>query len=74
MRLTIDIPGELLRKAMKFSGATTAQQAVAIAIEEYNRRHRQKRLIKHLGTFRDFMTARELRKLRGTRNRRHGVQ
>ena len=73
MRVTIDIPDELMGEAIKHSGASTERQAVLIALEEYNRR-RQARLVKHLGTFRDFMTARALRKLRGVRNRRHGVQ
>jgi Arc/MetJ family transcription regulator len=73
MKTTIDIPDEALREAMKYSKATTKRQAVVTALEEYNRRHRQAKLIKHLGTFKDFMTSEELRELRSARNKRHGV-
>jgi len=73
MRVTIDIPDDLLREAMKHSVAMTKRQAVLIAIEEYNRRWCQARLTKHLGTFRDFITLAELKAARLARLKRHGT-
>ena len=40
MKTTIDIPNEMLKKAMKYSGASTECEAVLAALMEYNRRHR----------------------------------
>ncbi|RPJ58748.1 MAG: DUF2191 domain-containing protein, partial [Acidobacteria bacterium] len=44
MKTTVDIPEEMLREAMRHSGAATKKEAVRLAIEEYNRRKRMARL------------------------------
>lgn len=64
MKTTIDIPENLLKEAMRFSGASTKRQAVLDAMEEYTRRRRMAKLAGHLGTFESFMTAQELHRLR----------
>lgn len=64
MKTTIDIPDKMLSEAMKNSKAHTKRDAVLAAIDEYNRRRRMAKLIKHLGTFKNFMTQKELRQMR----------
>ncbi|MGD0768055.1 MAG: type II toxin-antitoxin system VapB family antitoxin [Tepidisphaeraceae bacterium] len=67
MKTTIDIPDEMLKKAMKYSKASTKREAVITAVAEYNRRHGQAELIKYLGTFKDFITPEELQRSRAQR-------
>ncbi len=64
---TINIPEDVLEKAMRVSRDASAEQVVVKALEEYARRHSQSELAKHLGTFEDFMTLEELNKMRGAR-------
>jgi len=64
MTTTVDIPKETLDRVMRVSGASSPQEAVLKAVEEYARRHGQKELIKYLGTFDDFMTPEELQAMR----------
>ena len=64
MKTTIDIPDQVLREAMKNSGADTKREAVLTALEDFNRKHRQQKLIKLMGTFKSMMTHRQLMKLR----------
>ncbi len=64
MKTTVDIPDEMLKRAMRYSGASTKREAVLAAMEEYNRRRGQAELVKYLGTFKDFMTPAELRRMR----------
>lgn len=64
MKTTIDIPDDVLKEAMGHSGAVTKREAVLRALEEYNRRQRMARLAKHLGTFQQFMTRKDLERLR----------
>jgi Arc/MetJ family transcription regulator len=64
MKTTIDIPEAMLKEAMRNSKAETKRDAVLAALDEYNRRRRQARLIRHLGTFKDFMTLEELQRMR----------
>lgn len=70
MKTTVDIPDELLKDAMRYSGASTKREAVLAALEEFNRRRRQADLIKYLGTFRDFITPEELAESRSARETR----
>jgi Arc/MetJ family transcription regulator len=65
MKTTIDIPEAMLKEAMRNSKAETKRDAVLAALDEYNRRRRQAKLIRHLGTFKDFMTPEELQRMRG---------
>ena len=64
MKTTIDIPDEVLKEAMEFAGTGTKREAVLLALDEYNRRQRMARLAKHIGSFKRFMTRRDLDKLR----------
>lgn len=71
MKTTVDIPDDLLQEAMRLSDAKTIRAAVIAALEWYNRRQRQREVVKYLGTFKNFMTQRELREMRGAREQRH---
>ncbi len=66
MKTTIDIPEKELRDAIRFTGAKTKKAAVVAALEEFNRRQRVEELIAKFGTFDDFMTPEELRRMRET--------
>ncbi len=73
MKTTVDIPDKVLKEAMKHSKAATKREAVVVALEEYNQRHRQAALVKYLGTFEDFITPEELSESRSSRMKQHGV-
>ena len=60
MTTTIDIPDEVLQRAMLASGTESAQMAVLKALEEFVSRHDQQKLIPLLGTSDGFMTPEEL--------------
>ncbi len=64
MKTTIDIPDNELKEALKYTGAKTKKEAVVIAIKDFNKRKRLVKLSKMLGTFTDFMTREELKKMR----------
>lgn len=67
MKTTVDIPEKELKEAMRHAGATTKREAVLAAIREFNRRRRIQRVISRFGTFDDFMTQEELRRMREER-------
>ena len=71
MKTTIDIPEELLSEAMANLKASTKREAVVAALEEFNRRRRAEKVIAMFGTFKNFMTQKELRQMREERGRRH---
>jgi len=73
MKTTVDIPDQMMREAMKHAKADTKRQAVLAAMEDYNRRHRQASLVRHLGTFENFMSGEDLARSRQARSRRHGT-
>jgi Arc/MetJ family transcription regulator len=73
MKTTIDIPDELLKRVMKYSGATTKREAVLTALAEFNRFHRLEKARALLGTFKNMMTVEELRELRNRGVRRRGA-
>jgi hypothetical protein len=57
MKMKIDIPDEMLREAIQHTGAKTGGEAVAAAIEEFNRRCRLKELAERLhGSCPNFMS------------------
>ena len=56
MKTTINIPDDELLQAMVYAGSKTKREAVVIAIRDYNKRQRLKRLAEVLGTFENFMT------------------
>ena len=64
MKTTVDIPDQMLREAMRFSGSTTKRDAVVAALREFNRKHRMARLRKYLGKSDGFFTQEQLEKLR----------
>lgn len=64
MKTTIDIPEEDLKEAIKYTRAKTKREAVVHALKDFNRRHRLTELTKVLGTFKDFMTREDLKKMR----------
>lgn len=64
MKTTIDIPDALLKEAMRLSGAKTKREAVLRALEEFNRRKRMARLAGKLGTFEEFITRKDLDRMR----------
>lgn len=64
MKTTIDIPKEDLIDTLKYTGAKTKKDAVVFAIKDFNRRQRLAKLTKILGTFNDFMSAEDLKKMR----------
>jgi hypothetical protein len=64
MKTTIDIPEKELKEAIIHTGAKTKRDAVVYALKDFNRRRRLAELSKILGTFKDFMTREDLRKMR----------
>jgi len=64
MKTTIDIPEKELREIIKYTGAKTKKDAVVYAIKDFNKRHRLAEIAKILGTFDDFMTQDDLKKMR----------
>ena len=49
---------------MKHPKAKTKTEAVSRAVAEFNRRERMAALTRHLGTFKDFMTQADLKRMR----------
>jgi Arc/MetJ family transcription regulator len=64
MKTTVDIPEKELKEAMRHAGVKTKREAVVAAIREYNRRRRLQGVIARFGTFDEFMTQEELRRMR----------
>jgi len=50
MRTTLEIPGELIDKAMEVTGAKTKSQLIRDILQEQIDREKRKRLIAHKGT------------------------
>ena len=61
---TIDIPDDVIQKAMQVGGAQSAREVVIKALEEFAKRHDQAQLVQYLGTSDGFMTPEELDKMR----------
>jgi Arc/MetJ family transcription regulator len=64
MKTTIDIPEKELQDAMTFTGARSKREAVVTALADFNRRQRLQRLAQQFGTFNEFLTQDELRRMR----------
>jgi Arc/MetJ family transcription regulator len=64
MKTTVDIPDDVLKDAVRLTGAKTTRDAVAGAMQEHIRREKMAALVKHLGTLEDFMTLEELMDMR----------
>ena len=70
MNTSVEIPEEVLRRAMLASGTQAAQEAVLTALDEFVRRHDQRNLLPLLGTLDDFMMPEKLDELRSTESTR----
>jgi hypothetical protein len=64
MKTTIDIPEEEMDQLLRNTRAKTKKKAVLEAVVDFNRRKRLVRVAKMLGTFHDFITPEELRRMR----------
>ena len=64
MSTTIEVPEDVLERAMRTTSLRSPRELVVKALEEYAQRHSQKHLIQFLGTFEDFMTPEELEEMR----------
>ncbi|HVT19459.1 MAG TPA: type II toxin-antitoxin system VapB family antitoxin [Thermoanaerobaculia bacterium] len=64
MKTTVDIPETELKEAMRHAGAKTKRAAVMMALSEFNRRRRLRKLTEKFGTLDEFMTHEELRRMR----------
>ncbi len=64
MKTTIDIPDKELHEVIKHTKAKTKRAAVVYALKDFNRRQRLAELTKMLGTFKDFMTQKDLKTMR----------
>jgi Arc/MetJ family transcription regulator len=64
MKTTINIPDSELREAMRHARTTQKNKAVLTALEDFNRRHRLRKLVDRLGQSDNFMSLDELLKMR----------
>ena len=64
MKTTIDIPDNELAELLKHTRAKTKKNAVVRAVVDFNRRQRLSKLADVLGTFSQFMTQRDLQRMR----------
>lgn len=64
MKTTLDIPNDLLKEAMRVSGAKTKRAAVLTALGDLARRGRMRDLADRLGDSPTFMTPAQLDSLR----------
>lgn len=64
MKTTVDIPDEALSELMQLTKVDTKRAAIVQAVEDFNRRRRMAELAKHAGTFKDFMSPDDLKRLR----------
>jgi Arc/MetJ family transcription regulator len=68
MKTTIDIPEEVLKEAIRHTGAKTKREAVLNAVEDFNRRRRLAALAERLhGACPDFMRQEDLQQMRADR-------
>ncbi len=64
MTTTVEIPDEVMQRAMQATGTESAQEAVMKALEEFVSRRDQRSLIPLLGTLDNFMSPEELDEMR----------
>lgn len=67
MRTTLDLPEDLLRDLQGVTGAPTRREAVIVALEDYIRRQRLKRVAAAAGQLDFDVDPRELRALEARR-------
>lgn len=64
MKTTIDIPEKELKEVIRHTNAKTKKDAVLFVIKDFNKRQRLAKLAQKLGTFKDFMTTKDLKLMR----------
>ena len=62
--MTLDIPDDALRDLMAFTRAETKRAAILQAVDAFNRRQRMARLTRYAGTFKGFMSQKDLGRMR----------
>jgi hypothetical protein len=67
MKTTVDIPDKELLDLMRVTAARTKRDAILQAIREFTRKRKLSEVAKMLGTFTDFMSQDELRRMREDR-------
>lgn len=70
MKTTLDIPENVLEDAIKYTGAKTKRDAIVTAVADFNRRQKLAYLANRLGTFDDFISAKDLQALRSAETRK----
>lgn len=60
MKTTIELSDRVMEEALLYTAAPTKKQAIQIAVEDYNRRQRLKKLASQLGSFDGFLSPDEL--------------
>jgi len=63
LKLTIGVPGVMLKELMRLTGGRTRREAVVTAIAEFNRSKRSAQLRRYIGTCRDFISLEESMRL-----------
>jgi hypothetical protein len=65
MTTTIDVPDDVIQRAMRATGANSPEEAVVKALQDFVSRHDQRALIPLLGTLDDdFLPPEELERMR----------
>ncbi len=64
MKTTVEIPTKELNQLIAYTGAKTKKDAINVAIKSYNKQQRLAALAKKLGTFENFIDAKELDQMR----------
>jgi Arc/MetJ family transcription regulator len=72
MKTTVDIPENVMKDALRLTRAKTKRDAVVGAMQEYIRREKLAKLVKHLGKSDTFMTQEELMDMRLERGKYGG--
>ena len=67
MELTVDIPDPELEDAITVTKAKTRDEAIVVAITEFNRRMRMAELTRYAGYYSDLISAEELQAARRQR-------
>jgi len=60
MKTTIELSDRVMEQALLYTAAKTKKDAIRIAVEDFNRRQRLKRLAGMLGSFDGFLSPEEL--------------
>jgi hypothetical protein len=61
---TVVVTEDVLEEAKRIARSTSDEQVVEQALREFASRHDQRKLVKFLGTFDDFLSPRELDAMR----------